>query len=371
MPTCTGPEPAWQTSSWWPAGAVFRCGCGLASYGSAYVWNDVAICAAFGDLLFATAGPQPDHMSVQQTVQPYIFYWSRANGWTDAARNISTNYCNFDMVTCGVSATNVTIDKGYGIMLGSNNLTGTVPASFSALSGLPDANMLEFGQVTNTLTLDPSILVPFATSLLYLSMAGTTLVGGTLPPLLGSLTMLRVLFAMNDALTGTLPPEIGSLTRLQALQLGGNSLTGGIPDSWSSLSALTSLSLEGNALSGTLSTTTLCGMSALTYVDLSGNSFSGNIPSLGLCTPSLQLTFLDLKSNAFTGARVVALLAIISLNALRALTRAVTLRRRQHSGRPGTGTGLHQSIIDGLANTGVSWLGRQPADGRCANIIGE
>ena len=313
--TCSAPEPAWQTSSWWPAGALFRCGCGWVSGGTSRAWNDVAICAALGDLLFATGGPQPDHMAVQQTVQPYIFYWAKANGWTDAARNISTDYCNFDMVTCGVSATNVTNAKGYGILLGGNNLTGTVPASFSALSGLPDANVLEFGQMTSTLTLDPNILVPFATSLTYLSMAGITLVGGTLPPLLGGLTMLSVLFAMNDALTGTLPPEIGSLTRLQALQLGGNSLTGGIPDSWSSLTALTSLGLEGNTLSGTLSAATLCGMSGLTYADLSGNSFSGNIPSLGLCTPRLQLKYLDLKSNAFTGARVVALLARISLTA--------------------------------------------------------
>ena len=35
-PDCSnaGPEPTWLTSSWWPAGAVFRCGCGFAQHGT-------------------------------------------------------------------------------------------------------------------------------------------------------------------------------------------------------------------------------------------------------------------------------------------------------------------------------------------------
>ena len=42
-------------------------------------------------------------------------------------------------------------------------------------------------------------------------------------------------------------------------------------------------------------------MTALSSLDVSENSFSGPIPSFGSC--GLQLTYLDLKSNALTGAR--------------------------------------------------------------------
>ena len=253
---CSGPEPAWLTSSWWPVGALFRCGCGLTSYGSAYAWNDVAICAALGDLLFATAGPQPLHAAVQTTVQPFTFYWSnwlfsQPRGWGNAVANISADYCDFDKIICGISATNVTSAKGYGLFLSTINLTGTLPASFSALAALPDINILDMGQLPN-LTVDPDVLVPFAPSLTYLGLSYTSLAGGTLPPSLGSLTQLRVLQAGNNALSGTLPPELGRLTRLTDLQLGGNALTGGIPDTWSNMTALTTLFLNRNLLSGSL-----------------------------------------------------------------------------------------------------------------------
>ena len=301
VPNCTTPEPAWQKSSWWPAGALFRCGCGFVSSGSASAWNDVAVCQALGDLLFATAGPQAAHMAVQQTVQPFNFYWAnwKAAGWMDAVVNISTNYCTFDRVTCGVSLTGVTSAKGYGLTLSNNNLTGTLPASFSALTGLA-FDLLDMAQLPN-LTIDPAILVPFASTLTYLSMTGTKLAGGTLPPTLGSLTMMRILQAGLSGLTGTLPAELGSLSRLQSLTLSTNSITGGIPDSWSSLSALVTLYLDHNLLSGPLSNTALCAMKSLAYLDLSANSFSGSIPSLGSCNQALQLSYLDLKSNAFTG----------------------------------------------------------------------
>ena len=302
VPNCTTPEPAWQKSSWWPAGALFRCGCGFVSSGSASAWNDVAVCQALGDLLFATAGPQAALMTVQQTVQPFNFYWAnwKAAGWMDAVVNISTNYCTFDRVTCGVSLTGVTSAKGYGLTLSNNNLTGTLPASFSALTGLADFNLLDMSQLPN-LTIDPTILVPFASTLTYLSVTGTKLAGGTLPPTLGSLTMMRFLQSGLNGLTGTLPAELGSLSRLEGLTLSTNSITGGIPDSWSSLSALVTLYLDHNSLSGPLSNTALCGMTSLAYLDLSANSFSGSIPSLGSCNQALQLSYLDLKSNAFTG----------------------------------------------------------------------
>ena len=302
--TCSAPEPAWQTSSWWPAGALFRCGCGWVSGGTSRAWNDVAICAALGDLLFATGGPQPDHMAVQQTVQPYIFYWSRLGGWSDAAANVSTDYCSFDMVICGVSNTGVSSAMGYGLSMSNANLTGTVPPSFGSLAALADINALDLSALPD-LTMDLDILVPFAPSLTSLSLTGTNVARGTLPPSLGSLTMMRMLqiAAKTVALTGTLPAELGSLTRLQSLQLSNNAFTGGIPDSWASLTALTSVYMNGNSLSGTLSGTTLCAMKALVILDLSENSFSGSIPSLGSCTPALQFAYLDLKSNAFTGAR--------------------------------------------------------------------
>jgi Leucine-rich repeat (LRR) protein len=69
----------------------------------------------------------------------------------------------------------------------------------------------------------------------------------TLPPEIGLLTHLQVLYAFNNNLTH-LPPEIGQLTRLQVLILFDNQLSH-LPPEIGQLTRLQALSLYNNQLS--------------------------------------------------------------------------------------------------------------------------
>ena len=295
--TCGGPEPTWLVSSSWPAGGVFRCGCGQASAGSSTAWNNVTVCAALGDLLYATGSPVLG-------ANGYTFAWLGSQaGWADAASGVATDYCSFSNLYCGASATGVPPAKGMpGLLLDSWGMVGTLPASFGALAALPDINSI--GLANNAgLLVDPALLLPF-TQLSYVNLAYTTLLGGTLPAAWAGLTQLTTMYLSNCQLTGTLPPEYGALSNLQALRLTTNALTGSIPAEWAGMNSMASLQLSTNSLSGTLPAAVFCSMT-LENLYLDTIAFSGSIPSFSGSSPSqpcLQLTDLDLRNNALTGS---------------------------------------------------------------------
>ena len=54
---------------------------------------------------------------------------------------------------------------------------------------------------------------------------------GSIPPEIGNLTNLTVLYLHENQLTGSIPPEIDNLTNLEVLILDNNQLTGEIPES--------------------------------------------------------------------------------------------------------------------------------------------
>ena len=59
---------------------------------------------------------------------------------------------------------------------------------------------------------------------------GSNQLTGSIPPEIGNLTNLEVLWLSDNQLTGSIPPEIGNLTNLIGLRLNDNQLTGIIPD---------------------------------------------------------------------------------------------------------------------------------------------
>ena len=128
--------------------------------------------------------------------------------------------------------------------------------------------------------------------------------GGTIPPELGSLSMLTDLNLRSNALTGEIPEELGSLTNLRVLNLHSNKLSGDIPD-LSSITGLKELYLpnnydetvEGSGLTGPVPTW-LNGMTNMRELWLWGNQLSGTIPDLSGMT-SLQK--LKLANNMLTG----------------------------------------------------------------------
>ena len=292
-------EPTWLVSPWWPEDAVFRCGCGWTQRGTVSAWNNVTICAAFGDLLFATGSPNAQPRTQNPPVLRYKFNWTSwpQAGWADAASNVSTDYCSFLRVTCGESATGIPPSKGSaGLFMDNIGMTGTLPASFAALAALPDIGTLAIGNPG--LTVDGATLLPFAPTLQYLSLSGVTLVGNVLPIELAAMTNLTSLYLTGSAVGGTLPAEYGALGALTVLHLNDNALTGSIPDAWATMSSLVSLDLSSNHLQGSIPGATLCSMPMLWTVSLNANAFDGSIPSLSC----LQVLQLDLRNNYLTGS---------------------------------------------------------------------
>lgn len=73
---------------------------------------------------------------------------------------------------------------------------------------------------------------------------------GEIPPELGQLASLRVLWLPSNELTGRIPPELGQLSNLEELRLNRNELTGNIPAELGQLGNLKDLWLYENQLSG-------------------------------------------------------------------------------------------------------------------------
>lgn len=101
---------------------------------------------------------------------------------------------------------------------------------------------------------------------------------GSIPPEIGDLTALRVLYLYRNDLSGGIPTEIGNLTNLEALNLYDTQLTGEIPTEIGNLTNLNHLYLHNNQLSGEIPSK-LGNLSNLETLSLSGNQLSGSIPS--------------------------------------------------------------------------------------------
>ena len=100
---------------------------------------------------------------------------------------------------------------------------------------------------------------------------------GELPPELGGLTSLRVLWLWDNELTGRIPPELGGLTSMEDLWLMDNRLTGEVPPELGNLSNLWRLILAGNQLTGELPRE-LADLPRLRDLNLSNNRLTGEIP---------------------------------------------------------------------------------------------
>ncbi len=110
----------------------------------------------------------------------------------------------------------------------------------------------------------------------WLNLQGYDL-DGLIPPELGSLASLRVLYLQRNALSGPIPPELGNLASLEGLLLYDNALDGPIPAELGDLAGLQVLSLSGNALSGPIPPE-LGSLAGLERLSLSGNDLSGEVP---------------------------------------------------------------------------------------------
>lgn len=177
--------------------------------------------------------------------------------------------------------------------LGQNLLTGALPAT---LADLPNLRYLDF--TGNNFSGDiPESFGRFR-RLEVLSLVGN-LMDGTLPPFLGNISTLKQLnLSYNPFTPSRIPPELGNLTNLEILWLTQCNLVGPIPDSLGGLKRLTDLDLALNYLHGPIPTS-LTGLSSVVQIELYNNSLSGGLPAGMRNLTSLRL--FDASTNELVG----------------------------------------------------------------------
>ncbi|MDE2730979.1 MAG: S8 family serine peptidase [Bacteroidota bacterium] len=189
----------------------------------------------------------------------------------------------------------INLDEGFlvGLVMGTNNLRGTLPPELEDLRHLRDLDLFDNEGLTGPIPPELGNLE----QLLGLGLGGNSL-SGPIPPEFGNLEQLQVLWLPRNALSGPIPPALGNLEQLQVLSLLSNSLSGSIPPALGNLGQLEELDLSGNSFSGSIPPA-LGNLGKLEVLDLSHNSFSGSIP------PELanlkRLKWLWLEQNSLTG----------------------------------------------------------------------
>ena len=157
--------------------------------------------------------------------------------------------------------TDAPLDDWYGVstdangrvtelVLGGNELSGTIPAGLGTLANLRVLNLAfndlrgaiptaALGNLRNLETLDLGHMYGFS--------------GGVLADLT-NLTKLKMLNLYGNGLSGPIPREFGDFTNLETLELSYNSLIDSIPSSLGDLANLSRLGLVGNRLTGSIPT---------------------------------------------------------------------------------------------------------------------
>lgn len=121
---------------------------------------------------------------------------------------------------------------------------------------------------------------------------------GELPPSLGDLEYLEVVWLHGNALHGKIPPELGGLRNLETLLLNDNSLEGSIPPDLGGLVNVKYLRLDGNDLDGAIPSE-LGVLGRLEELYLQKNRLTGTIPpELGRMS---SIKVLNLGRNRLTG----------------------------------------------------------------------
>ena len=191
-----------------------------------------------------------------------------------------------------------------GVTVGGNNrvtkldlkgkgLDGTIPAALGNLSMLEE---LRFHENHLAGAIPPELGQLKSLTILWLSGNQLT---GRMPPDLGDLSNLKDLRLYENELSGAIPFELGRLTGLTTLRLSGNQLTGEIPSALGDLVNLKVLRLHENRLTESIPSS-LGGLSNLERLYLNDNELNGTIPpELGNLT---NLQRLYLYNNNLTGA---------------------------------------------------------------------
>ncbi|CUF97400.1 GP46-like surface antigen, putative [Bodo saltans] len=267
--------------------------------------------------------------------------WLRNDGWTTPFA-LWKNPCNATVptprlygVTCGAGEVQV-------LILSTNNLVGTIPATFflnfptlstvqlqsnplltGAIPDFPQGSTLSnllLQQCSFSGTIPSSVFTPTliqlqveinqltggvpsnvgtSTQLSILEIGQNKLNIGAFPASLVNCTALTLLSVMNSGVT-QLPADLDRLQVLSTLNLQGNDLTGSIPEAWCNIRSLTSLFLQdNNGLSGSLPDC-IGNWTQLIHLVIENTRMTGSIPTV-VFTAFPELQQLALSGSMFSG----------------------------------------------------------------------
>ncbi|CAH9081273.1 unnamed protein product [Cuscuta epithymum] len=177
--------------------------------------------------------------------------------------------------------------------LSGNNFSGEIPASFGSFRRLE-----VLGLVENLLDGTVPAFLGNVSSLKQLNLSYNPFSPGRIPPELGNLSNLEVLWLTNTNLIGEIPDSLSQLTKLVDLDLAFNGLSGPVPSWLTELTSVVQIELYNNSLTGELPAKGWSNMTALRLIDASMNQLTGNIPP-ELC--GLPLESLALYENKLEG----------------------------------------------------------------------
>lgn len=155
------------------------------------------------------------------------------------------------------------------LIMYNNNLNGYIPYDIGNLNNLTD-----------------------------LALGYEPLLYGVIPPEIGQMIKLEVLFIGNCAISGTIPNEIGNCTNILSIEIFENSLTGPIPTEISNIDSLKILDLHGNQLSGTIPPE-IGNCTNLWELQLNQNQLISPIPEE--VTLLDKLVIFNISNNLFSG----------------------------------------------------------------------
>ncbi|KAK2373558.1 putative LRR receptor serine/threonine-protein kinase [Trifolium repens] len=122
---------------------------------------------------------------------------------------------------------------------------------------------------------------------------------GRIPPFIGNLASLVLLYMTKNHLEGDIPQEICSLKHLTTIAVSQNRIYGTFPSCLYNMSSLTAISVAANEFNGPLPPNMFNTLSNLQEFLIGGNQFSGTIPiSIGNAS---VLQALDLSRNNLVG----------------------------------------------------------------------
>ena len=181
--------------------------------------------------------------------------------------------------------------------LSSNNLTGTIPVQLAELENLEEL-LLYRNELSGNIPKEFANL----SDLTILSLRNNEL-DGNIPKELSNLSNLTKLILFNNKLYGSIPSELSILSNLEQLELQNNVLTGDIPKELSRLEDLITLNISNNVLTGEIPRE-LGELSSIEKIYISDNDLTGGIPTQ--LSNLSNLKELNLRHNSLSGNLPVA-----------------------------------------------------------------